>query len=536
MEQDSKINKKSRALAYMRVSTERQVDGASRETQERAIRKYAEDNGYEIADEDWYWEEGVSAKTANRPQLKQMLDDISSGRKKPEAVIVYNMSRLTRNMETFSADIAPPLRKAGVVIRSTMEAVGETPEGKLMLNISISFHQYDNDVKSATVKGNMKTVAGHGWNQSIPPLGFKTKKVRCGEKYHSILVPNDEMNCANLVAQLLNRFSEGDMSLMDAVRYAEKIGLRNRNGKPVELRNMIKILPHPAYAGFIQSEKLTGGKRVKANWDGIITEETHDRIIAILGRKKTADEPETRSYNKDDSRYPLKRSLVCPYCGRLIRGSAPTGGSGKPSPRYHCSECRGLHAVATEDVHITFLELLKHYTPKRKTLELFKIILCRTLDGVIAHTKAEIKEKEARIQEIIDLEPKILEKILKGEMNELAANTLLESHQKETAKLKLEIDDLRKNLGLSKNGIERIVALMEQPAEIWENAGLPTRQLLQQMIFPNGLCYDLVDKKFGTVVLSPLYSVIPTKNARNEANFDNLVEYRRFELLTSSMP
>lgn len=235
MEQDSKINKKSRALAYMRVSTERQVDGASRETQERAIRKYAEDNGYEIADEDWYWEEGVSAKTANRPQLKQMLDNISSGRKKPEAVIVYNMSRLTRNMETFSADIAPPLRKAGVVIRSTMEAVGETPEGKLMLNISISFHQYDNDVKSATVKGNMKTVAGHGWNQSIPLLGFKTKKVRCGEKYHSILVPNEEMNCANLVAQLLNRFSEGDMSLMDAVRYAEKIGLRNRNGSQSSL-------------------------------------------------------------------------------------------------------------------------------------------------------------------------------------------------------------------------------------------------------------------------------------------------------------
>ena len=128
----------------------------------------------------------------------------------------------------------------------------------------------------------------------------------------------------------------------------------------------------------------------------------------------------------------------------------------------------------------------------------------------------------------------IIEKILKGEMSELAANTLLESHRKETAKLKLEIDNLRKNLGLSKNGIERIVTLMEQPAEIWEKAGLPTRQLLQQMIFPSGLCYDLASRKFGTFVLSPLYSVIPTKNALNEANFDNLVGDRGVEPLTSS--
>lgn len=120
-------NGKIRALAYMRVSTEKQIDGASRETQEKAIRQYAQNNGYEIADEDWYWEEGVSAKTANRPKLKQLLNDVSSGRKQAGAVIVYNMSRLTRNMETVSADIVPPLRKAGVAIRSTMEAVGETP-------------------------------------------------------------------------------------------------------------------------------------------------------------------------------------------------------------------------------------------------------------------------------------------------------------------------------------------------------------------------------------------------------------------------
>lgn len=52
------------AVGYTRVSTDRQVDGVSREVQDEKIKEYAERNGFEL--EKIYWDGGFSAKNAKR--------------------------------------------------------------------------------------------------------------------------------------------------------------------------------------------------------------------------------------------------------------------------------------------------------------------------------------------------------------------------------------------------------------------------------------------------------------------------------------
>ena len=94
---------KRTAYGYTRVSTEEQVDGASLENQQRIIQDYADRNNIEIVG--WYTDGGFSAKTANRPQLKKMLSDIEANRGKIDHVIVYNLSRISRDIPSFVADI-----------------------------------------------------------------------------------------------------------------------------------------------------------------------------------------------------------------------------------------------------------------------------------------------------------------------------------------------------------------------------------------------------------------------------------------------
>ena len=64
---------------YARVSSDRQDVDLSVSAQLRALRDYAERNGYLVARE--YVDEAESGRIADRPQFRKMLDEAS----KPEA-------------------------------------------------------------------------------------------------------------------------------------------------------------------------------------------------------------------------------------------------------------------------------------------------------------------------------------------------------------------------------------------------------------------------------------------------------------------
>ena len=82
---------------YASVSSDRQDVDLSVAAQLRALRDYAERNGYLVARE--YVDEAESGRTANRPQFRRMLDEAA----KPEApfkeILVWKFSRFTRKRE-----------------------------------------------------------------------------------------------------------------------------------------------------------------------------------------------------------------------------------------------------------------------------------------------------------------------------------------------------------------------------------------------------------------------------------------------------
>ena len=109
------------AVIYIRVSTEEQVTGYSLQTQEKECRSYCAVNGLKV--DRVFCDAGESAKTADRPQLLEMLQYLESSAKKRSITraIVYRVDRLARNMLDH-ATIRMSLKTSGVEIKAVMEA------------------------------------------------------------------------------------------------------------------------------------------------------------------------------------------------------------------------------------------------------------------------------------------------------------------------------------------------------------------------------------------------------------------------------
>lgn len=110
-----------KTIIYCRVSTIDQAEtGYSLPAQEKACRQYAERNSYDVVKV--FVEKGESAKTIDRTQLKNLLDFVSKHHKDINAIIVYKLDRLARNMIDYTGLVAS-FSKLGIDVKSATENV-----------------------------------------------------------------------------------------------------------------------------------------------------------------------------------------------------------------------------------------------------------------------------------------------------------------------------------------------------------------------------------------------------------------------------
>jgi site-specific DNA recombinase len=500
------------AYAYVRVSTKEQAQGLSLESQEIAIRKYAKENNIDILGV--YSDPGYSAKDARRPDLQRMIGDIHKNKGKINHVIVYDLSRISRNMESYCSEIGIFIARDGTTLRSTKERIDETPLGRLLLNISLSIYQFDNDTKAQTVRDNMRLHAEQGWWMSQPPLGLRLKHVLIEgtitvegkRKYHNTLEIDDTDNTAEIIQFLLNRFSEGDIGEANLLRIAHKMGLKSKKGQLISFMTLDGILRQPAYAGYNASKRMLGGKMVKlAGFDGVISLDVFKKNQKILTGNIRELTP------SDDELYPLKHTLICDICGKPIRASAPTDGGGKKSPRYHCCE-KGHGSISIKEMHRLYVDFLDTLMPTDETIKLFKATLRRTAAKKLNDTNAELAECRNELSDIDTKLNEAVDALLEGKISQEEKDRYTGSQLARRSETERRIMELEKIQQVNESTIDYVCSFITKPAKLWMDASLESRQAFQTTMFPNGLHFNIGERKFGTEDLSPLYSVIGNKN------------------------
>ena len=165
---------------YARVSSDRQDVDLSIAAQLRALRDYAEKNGYLVCRE--YVDEAESGRIADRPQFQKMLDEAA----KPEApfkeILVWKFSRFTRKREHAVA-FKSMLRRRGIRVVSITEQAEDTASGRLLEAIIEGVDEFYSENLAQEVTRGMREAASRGfWMTTYAPYGYKRVHVQDGPK------------------------------------------------------------------------------------------------------------------------------------------------------------------------------------------------------------------------------------------------------------------------------------------------------------------------------------------------------------------
>jgi site-specific DNA recombinase len=164
-----------RCAVYTRKSTEEGLEqafntlDAQRESAEAFVRSQAAEGWTCLPDR--YDDGGFTGGNMDRPALKRLLADIDAG--KVDCVVVYKVDRLSRSLLDFARMLEAFDRHRVSFVAVTQQINSGTSMGRLMLNVLLSFAQFEREIIGERTRDKIAATRRKGkWSGGRPLLGF----------------------------------------------------------------------------------------------------------------------------------------------------------------------------------------------------------------------------------------------------------------------------------------------------------------------------------------------------------------------------
>src|SRR6266545_1733863 len=343
------------AAIYARVSSERQRQDETIQSQTVGLRELAAERGLLIAEDLVFEDEGFSGATLTRPALERLRDRAAEGCF--ELLLCHAPDRLARRY-AYQVLLLEELARAGVEVCFAKEPErGGTPEDELLRQFQGMIAEYERaQIRERTRRGKLHRARGGSQAVlSCAPYGYRyVKKAEHCDAYWEI----DELE-GQVVRDVFARYVEEGTSIGELARSLTERGVRTRTGKPVWDRSTVwAMLRNPAYRGQAafgktktaerhggptrttrargerHGRRLTRHDQPAEQWTlipvpAIVTEETSELAQARL--------VENARFSRRNTKEPtlLQGVLVCSECGySCYRTSTRT--SNKRISYYRC--------------------------------------------------------------------------------------------------------------------------------------------------------------------------------------------------------
>lgn len=479
-----------RAVLYCRVSTVEQAQNLSLSTQEKACKAYAEREGYEVADV--FVDRGESAKTTTRPEFRRLIAYCRQHAGKVQAVIVYGLSRFSRN-STDHHTIAAVLRGYGVVLRSVTEPIDESPAGRFMEGICAAMAQFDNDLKSDRTKVGMRAALDRGRWVWQAPIGYRNGSRVLGEPS---LVATD------VAADVRSAFADvaAGRSLMDVFTRLRATGIRGPRSV-LTLQTFHRMLRNPVYYGRLRSPGFAIDR--DGDWVPLVDE----RIWRLTqARFEPASAPTARKGQRPD--FPLRRFLRCGVCGLPLTGGWSKGKMGVKYAYYNCRKgCVTTPVRALESAFVAYLDRMR---PMPEFMTLVRQDVLAVYRDEINRVSAERGKLEARVTLLRAQLRRLDEAFLFEKIIDQATYT---ARRDETRAQLGEAEVVLADAVIDTIDAEGILAgaeyAVEHASALWRGAAnAAQRARLQMALFPGGLVWSGFeisnpDNRFGIYEIGP---------------------------------
>jgi site-specific DNA recombinase len=164
-----------RCAIYTRKSTEEGLEqefnslDAQRESAQAFLRSQANEGWTCLPDR--YDDGGFTGGNMDRPALQRLLVDIQAG--KIDLVVTYKVDRLSRSLLDF-AKMMETFEQHGVgFVSITQQFNSATSMGRLVLNVLLSFAQFEREIIAERTRDKMAATRRKGkWAGGTPLLGY----------------------------------------------------------------------------------------------------------------------------------------------------------------------------------------------------------------------------------------------------------------------------------------------------------------------------------------------------------------------------
>jgi site-specific DNA recombinase len=262
--------RKLRCAVYTRKSSEEGLDMEfnSLEAQREACEAYIVSQraeGWTLVP-DRYDDGGISGGTLERPALKRLLADIEAG--KLDIVLVYKIDRLSRSMLDFLKLVETFDGRDVTFVSITQSFDTRSPMGRLMLNVLLSFGQFEREVTGERIRDKVAASRKKGmWMGGWTPLGYEVQDRK--------LIIHDAD--AETVRGIFKRF----LVLKSATLLARELVLKratNRYGHLLDKGVLYKLLNNRVYIG----EAVHKGTSYPGEHQAIIDRKLWDQVHALM--------------------------------------------------------------------------------------------------------------------------------------------------------------------------------------------------------------------------------------------------------------
>ena len=312
-----------KTVAYCRVSTNKEEQLDSLESQRSFFLEYAKKHNYNLIH--IYADEGKSGtRIKNRIQLQQLLNDAKDNRF--DLLLIKDVSRLARNTVDFLISIRK-LKTYGIKVVFVNYDQTSSDSSEFMLTMLSAIAQEESANTSKRIKFGKKVNAEKG---RVPNICYGYNKL-IGD-YFDLDINVEE---AEVVKTIFSMYTKELMGTGSIAKQLNQREIKTKRGCKWTQTGVMRVLSNEIYTGKIINSKeevadFLTGRRVKNEKDKwIIVKKPELQIVSELTYKEASDIMNNRrkKYNKTKNRtsdkHVFSKLVWCQDCGyhyrRMVR-------------------------------------------------------------------------------------------------------------------------------------------------------------------------------------------------------------------------
>jgi site-specific DNA recombinase len=327
-------NGSARCAIYTRKSTEEGLDqqfnslDAQREAAHAYILSQKAQGWMAVAEN--YDDGGFTGGNMDRPALKRLLTDIAAGQM--DCVVVYKVDRLSRSLLDFAKMMETFERHHVAFVSVTQQFNTATSMGRLVLNVLLSFAQFEREIISERTRDKIAATRRRGkWAGGHPLLGYDVDP----RGFKLIVNPLEAARVREIFALYLQlrgltaAAEELNCRVWLTKRWTTRKG-RQRGGQLFTKTNLHQLLTNVVYLGKIRyKEEIHDGEH-----EAIVDEALWQSVQALL-RQQGRTKGKSGGYQAV-----LKGLMRCVACDRAMTPAHVTKNGGTRYRYYVCTNAQ----------------------------------------------------------------------------------------------------------------------------------------------------------------------------------------------------